>query len=174
MDDWDRPSSRPLREIPRDGDNHAFLLKALHEASGELEGEFYNLRRAQLAWHEPDGWSLAQIAGHLRDREQMHLDYLRGIVSSRDCILEAIDFEAMVDENGYGPEEAHNLLYGYAELRERALYTLYNLSGNQWRRTGRHPYRGSLSIEQIVKEMNEHDLAHLWQVKRLKAALSAL
>ena len=73
MDAWDWRSERPLRELPRDGDNHAFLLKALREASGELEGEFYNLRPSQLAWHEPDEWSLVQIAGHLRDREESNL-----------------------------------------------------------------------------------------------------
>jgi DinB family protein len=171
MDYWDRPSARPLREIPRDGDNHAFLLKALHEASGELESEFYNLRPAQLGWHDADCWSLVQIAGHLRDREDMHLTYLRAIVSSRSPELDAVDFEVLVEENDYRPNQVHDLLYGYAELRERALYMLYNLSGNQWRREGLHPYRGKLSIEQIVKEMNEHDLAHLWQVQRLKQSL---
>src|SRR6476646_7520724 len=98
MDDWDRPSRHPLREIPRDGDNHAFLLKALHEASGELESEFYNLRPSQLDWHEPDSWSLVQIAGHLRDREEMHLSYLRAIVSSRSPHLDAVDFELLVEE----------------------------------------------------------------------------
>jgi hypothetical protein len=171
MDYWDRPSGRPLREIPRDGDNHAFLLKALHEASGELEGEFYNLRPQQLAWHEPDEWSLVQIAGHLRDREEMHLSYLRAIISSRRPILEVIDLEALVEENDYRPRQLQELLYGYSELRERCLYLLYDLSGNQWRRQGDHPYRGALSVEQIVKEMNEHDLAHLWQIMRLKQTL---
>src|SRR6266567_6939982 len=172
MDYWDRPSGRPLREIPRGGDNHAFLLKALHEASGELEGEFYNLHARQLSWHERDEWSLVQIAGHLRDREEMHLSYLGAIVSSRRPLLDIVDFEALVEENDYKPDQIHDLLYGYAELRERALYRLYNLSASQWRREGRHPYRGMLTIEQIVKEMNEHDLAHLWQVMRLKSALS--
>jgi len=171
VDNWDRPSGRPLREIPREGDNHAFLLKALHEASGELEGEFYNLRPRQLAWHEQDSWSLVQIAGHLRDREEMHLSYLHAILSARRPLLEIIDLESLIEENDYRPEQIHELLYGFAELRERALYRLYNLSPSQWQRDGEHPYRGRISIEQIVKEINEHDLAHLWQVMRLKQAL---
>jgi hypothetical protein len=171
MDYWDRPSGRPLREIPRGGDNHAFLLKALHEASGELEGEFYNIRPRELAWHEPGDWSLAQIAGHLRDREQLHLSYLQTISSSRRPQLEVVDLQSLVEENDYQPGQIHEFLYGFADLRERTLYRLYNLSPNQWLREGRHPYRGLISIEQIVKEMNEHDLAHLWQVMRLKQVL---
>lgn len=171
MDDWDRSSDRPLREISRDGDNHAYLLKALREASGELEGEFYNLAPRQLAWHDRDEWSLVQIAGHLRDCEQMHLSYLRAITSSRRPVLDVIDLQSLVDENNYQPRQLHDLLYGYSELRERALYLLYNLSDNQWRREGEHPYRGPLSVAQIVREMNEHDLAHLWQVMRMKQVL---
>jgi hypothetical protein len=171
MDYWDRPSGRPLREIPRDGNNHAFLLKALREASGELEGEFYNLRPRQLAWRDGDEWSLVQIAGHLRDREDMHLTYLRAIISSRRPRLDVVDLEALVEDNDYQPRELHDLLYELSDLRERALYLLYNLSDYQWRREGEHPYRGRLSVEQIVKEMNEHDLAHLWQVMKLKQVL---
>lgn len=171
MDYWER-SNRPLREIPRGGDNHAFLLKALHEAGGELEGEFYNLRAKELAWHENDEWSLIQIAGHLRDREEMHLDYLQSILSSRRPVLHVVDLASLVEENDYRPEQLHELLYGYSELRERTLYRLYNLSPRQWLREGQHPYRGAISIEQIVKEMNEHDLAHLWQIMRHKGALN--
>jgi hypothetical protein len=171
MDYWDRPSSRPLREIPPDANNHAFLLKALREASGEIEGEFYNLRPRELSWRDGDEWSLVQIAGHLRDREEMTLHYLRSITSRRRPLLEAVDFEALVEENDYQPRDLHDLLYGYADLRERVLYLLYNLSEHQWLREGEHPYRGALSVAQIVKEMNEHDLAHLWQIMKIKQAL---
>lgn len=168
MDYWDRPSGRPLREIPRDGDNHAFLLKALHEAGDELGSEFYNLSPRQLSRKERDEWSLIQIAGHLRDREQVHLSYLQAILSSRRPVLDVVDFAQMVEDGDYQPRELREFLYAFAELRERCLYLLYDLSNRQWQREGEHPYRGALNISQIVKEMNEHDLAHLWQVKRLK------
>ncbi len=171
MDQWDYSFDRPLREIPRDASNHSFLLKALREASGELEGEFYNLRPRQLAWREGDEWSLIQIAGHLRDREEMALNYLRAIVSRRRPILDVVDLEGLVEENDYQPRDLHDLLYEYADLRERSLHLLYNLSEQQWLREGDHPYRGTLSIAQIVKEMNEHDLAHLWQIMKIKQVL---
>jgi len=171
MDDWERRSGRPLREVPRDGDNHAFLLKALREASGELENELYGLRAGQLSWRDGDEWSLVEIAGHLRDREESNLCDLRAIVSSRRPLLELVDFEAVVAERAYEPRQLSELLFGFSELRQHALYLLYNLSDRQWRRVGQHRYRGDLSVEQLVKEMNEHDLAHLWQVMRLKQAM---
>jgi hypothetical protein len=42
---------------------------------------------------------------------------------------------------------------------------------HQWERQGEHPYRGPISVGQIVREMNEHDLAHLWQIMKIKQAL---
>jgi hypothetical protein len=171
MDDWERSLGRSMREIPREGNLHAFLLKALREASGELEGEFYNLRPKQLSWRENGEWSLIEIAGHLRDREEANLAHLRAIVGSRRPRLDLVDYEALVEDNGYEPRQINELLYGYSDLRQRALYLLYNLSENQWRRAGQHPYRGELTIEQLAKEMNEHDLAHLWQIQRVKGLL---
>jgi hypothetical protein len=170
MDYWDRPS-RPLREIPRDGDNHAFLIKALHEAGNELEGEFYGLRPRQLTARLGSGWSLKQIAGHLRDKEELTLSYVRAIISSRKPRLDVVDLEALVDDGDYDRLDLHEALYGYSDCRQNLLYLLHDLSQRQWERTGEHPYRGALSVGQLVRELNEHDLAHLWQVQRIKQAL---
>ena len=170
MDYWDRPA-RPLREIPRDGDNHAFLIKALNEAGNELGGEFYGLRRRQLAARIGDGWSLRQIAGHVRDKERATLSSVRAIISSRKPVLEVVDLEALADDGEYQHLDLHETLCTFSELRENLVYILHNLSPRQWQRMGTHPYRGALSIADLVRELNEHDLAHLWQVQRIKQAL---
>lgn len=170
MDYWERPS-RPLREIPRDGDNHAFLIKALNEAGNELAGEFYGLRPRQLTARLGDGWSLKQIAGHVRDKEEVTLSWVRAIISSRKATLDVVDLEALADEGEYQRLDLHEALYTFSDLRENLVYILHDLSPRQWQRTGTHPYRGALSIGQLVRELNEHDLAHLWQVQRIKQVL---
>lgn len=170
MDFWDHDSERPLREIPRGGDNQAFLLKALNEAGNELEGEFYNLRPRQLRWRPDDGWSLIEIAGHLRDNEAHLLSSLRAIISSRTPLLTIIDLEDLVLQGDYQSANIRELLDEYGELRQRVLYLLHRLSSHQWRRHGEHPYRGPVSVLHLARELNEHDLDHLWQVKRLKEA----
>ena len=170
MDYWDRPT-RPLREIPRGGDNHAFLIKALNEAGNELAGEFYGLRPRQLRARIGDGWSLKQIAGHLRDKEEVTLSYVRAIISSRRAVLEVVDLEALADDGEYQHLDLHEALYTFSDLRENLVYILHNLSPRQWQRSGSHPYRGTLSIADLVRELNEHDLAHLWQVQRIKQAI---
>ncbi len=87
---------------------------------------------------------------------------------SRRPFPELVDFESVVEERGYQPAQLSELLYEFSDFRERALYLLYNLSDRQWRRVGQHRYRGDLTIDQLVRVMNEHDLAHLWQGVRLK------
>lgn len=171
MDDWDRPSGRPLREIPREFDSHAFLLKALHEAGNELEGAFYNLRPRQLQQRLGDEWSLIEIAAHLRDNEELALDYLRAILSSRRPVLPVVDLQGLVEERDYRRLRLGETLYELSELRQHVLHLLYNLSARQWQRAGEHPYRGSVSVAQVAKELNEHDLDHLWQVTRLRESL---
>jgi hypothetical protein len=160
-----------MREIPREGGNQAFLLKALHEAGGELEEEFYGLRPAQLAWHREGEWSLIQIAGHLRDNEQQTLAYLRAIAANEAPALEVVDLEGQADESCYEPLDLHDLLYGFAGLRQELLYLLYRLPPEAWQRGGEHPYRGTLTIAQLVRELNEHDLGHLWQIQKIKEAM---
>lgn len=170
MDDWDRPSGRPLREIPREGTNHAFLLKALGEAAHELEREFYGIRKRQLNWRDGDEWSLRQIAGHLRDNEEQTLAYLRAILSSRAPLLEVTDLAAEAEERGQRVN-VEDALSCFAEARQEVLYLLYGLSDRQWRRSGEHPYRGALDIARLVHELNEHDLGHLWQIQKTKQRL---
>ena len=36
-----------------------------------------------------------------------------------------------------------------------------------------HPYLGPLTVQEVAREMNEHDLAHLWQLRRLCDRLAA-
>ncbi len=39
-------------------------------------------------------------------------------------------------------------------------------------RKGRHPYWGTVTIAQLVREQNEHDLEHLWQARNIRESLA--
>ena len=60
----------------------------------------------------------------------------------------------------------------FASLRRQSVYALWELDEDDWERRGVHPYLGPLTIMQVAREMNEHDLAHLWQLRRLCDALA--
>jgi hypothetical protein len=46
------------------------------------------------------------------------------------------------------------------------------LDEDDWARTGIHRYRGPISIYDIIRELHQHDLEHLYQARRLRAAVS--
>jgi hypothetical protein len=62
---------------------------------------------------------------------------------------------------------AFELMDEFGVLRRQSVYLLWSLDEGDWERAGIHPYLGPLTITQVAREMNEHDLAHLWQLRRL-------
>jgi hypothetical protein len=60
-----------------------------------------------------------------------------------------------------------DLMDEFAVQRRQSVYLLWSLDPDDWERRGVHPYLGPLTIMQVAREMNEHDLAHLWQLRRL-------
>ena len=154
-------------------DEPRWLLKALREAAHELESQLWGLDEDDLRWRpSDDAWSLKEIAAHLRDCEEHFAESLEAI-ASRDCPrLRAFDADALVLERDYRQIDLYEALERFEQLRHRAVSRLWSLAPEDWERTGQHPYRGAVSILQLTREQNEHDLEHLWQARRLREALT--
>ena len=146
-----------------------WMLKALHEAADELQNQLLGLSEKDLCRRPAPGeWSLKEIAAHLRDAEACFLERLRLIVSQDEPRLPDIDVDAYVLERDYQSLDLHEVLLELSRLRQRSASLLWSLEPSEWEREGLHPYRGRLSIMQVARDMNEHDLGHLWQVRRLR------
>jgi hypothetical protein len=146
-----------------------WMLKALHEAADELESQLLGLSEEDLCRRPAPGeWSLKEIAAHLRDAEACFLERLRLIASQDEPRLPDIDVDAYVLERDYQSLDLHEVLLEFSRLRQRSTSLLWRLEPSEWEREGLHPYRGRLSIMQVARDMNEHDLGHLWQVRRLR------
>jgi hypothetical protein len=157
-----------MREIQPDPSGHRFLLKALSEAGNELAEELYGCSRRLLDASDDDGWSIRLIAAHTRAHEEMVGEYVQIILSRREPELPVIDTEAVRDDPDACREDAEHAALMYAHLRRTLQYTLWDLSDRQWERTGRHPYRGDISIIQLARELHLHDLEFLWRARRIK------
>jgi hypothetical protein len=157
-----------MREIPREPDNQRFLLKAIGEAGKELIEELYGIRAREADRRSADGWSYRLIAAHLRDNEEMVLSYLERIVSRREPRLEAIDTERVLDDPDLLTEGLDHLLAEFGYLRRQTQMLLWDLSASGWERRGLHVYRGPCTVLELARELNQHDLEHLWQVRRMR------
>jgi hypothetical protein len=163
------------RRVPRPAhrDDSQWLLKALYEAAGELEMQLWGLSKEELRWRPAeDEWCLKEIAGHLRDCEGRYLQRLRDVAELDEPEIPAFDADSIVPESDYRDLDLHEMLEAFVNLRHRTTALLWSLDPQAWQRRGIHPYLGPLTVTQIAREMNEHDLSHLWQARRLRQDLA--
>jgi hypothetical protein len=155
-----------------DEEGQRWVLKALREAGDELIDQFYGASDDELCGRlEDDEWSLKEIAGHLRDNEELALEQMRLMAGEEAPELPARDVDALPLEPEYHSADVQELLSAFVKFRRQTYRLLWSLAPEDWGRCGRHPYRGEVTIAQIARELAEHDLGHLWQARRLREAL---
>ncbi len=163
-----------MREVAPDPGGHRFLLKALGEAGNELAEELLSFphRAADLAGD--DGWTPRLIAGHVLAHEQMTDSYLDLMLRRRDPELPVIDTEQMRDDPESCTDDIEYATLRFTHVRRRLHYRLWDIDPHGWERTARHPYRGSVSVVQLVRELHLHDLDFLWRVRRIREQAAAM
>jgi hypothetical protein len=153
-------------------DQTRWLLKALREAAHELESQLWGLDEEGLRWRpSDDGWSLKEIAAHLRDCEEHFVACLELIIAKDNPRLPAFDGDALVLDRDYRDADLYDALERFSYQRQRSVSMLWG-PGDDWERAGLDPYRGPVTIAQLAREQSEHDLEHLWQARRLREQLA--
>ena len=148
-----------------------WLLKAVRESAGELYGQFSGIGEDVLRWRPAEGeWCLKEIAAHLRDAEVLCCRQIELIAREREPRLPHEAIDVLPSERDYRHQSLYRLLGEYEEARDETMWLLRMLDDEDWQRCGLHPYRGLVSISQIVREIHEHDLEHLFQARRLRDA----
>jgi hypothetical protein len=163
-----------MRPVPQ-YDAKNWLLKALRETSHAMESLLWDLDERLL--HEQgvgEEWGAAELLRHMAAMERRQGDRLEAMVRLdapriRAFDADSIDAEGRPEDNCGGPWEA---LEEFGSLRQQSVYLLWSLDDADWGRKGIHPYLGPLTVLQVAREINEHDLAHLWQLRRLCDSLS--
>jgi hypothetical protein len=150
-----------------------WLMKAVREAAGEFYQQFSGLRERQLRWRPlDDEWCLKEVAAHMRDAEQLYQKQIELISNLRDPQLPYEAIDVLPFEHDYRNEDADQLLTEWAYARDESVWLLRMLDDDGWERCGVHPYRGRISLYDLVREMHEHDLEHLYQARKLRELIS--
>lgn len=158
-----------------DNDPQAWTLKALREAGNSLVSELYGMDERTLRRRPADGdWSLKEIAAHMRDAEDLALKQMSAIIERRGGALPAWDIDLLPLERDYRSQPLDGLLEGFRALRRETAQLLWSITDADWAAPGKHPFRGAITLGEIARELAQHDLEHLWQVRRLKHDLGAV
>ena len=171
------PYNPRVRYVRQAGSDPSFLLKALGEASGELRHALEGVRRAGLlvpGEGRDEDWTLLAIACHMRDVELGVNEQLQAIISRRgEPPIRHVDIDDIPFRQDYADEDKDEVLEEFYYYRRQTAYTLWDISEREWERAGIHPYRGRVTVLDLGRELYQHDLEHLWQVRRMVEALGA-
>ena len=153
-------------------DPQAWVLKALREAGNSLISELYDVDEESLVWRPAEGeWSLKEIAAHLRDAEELALAQFNAFATGSTSALPAWDVDLLPQERDYQSGEMAPVLASFRGLRRETTYLLWALTEADWQRSVEHPYRGPVTLGELARELAQHDLEHLWQVRQIKERL---
>ena len=164
LDDWEPPLAGP-------GSGQAWVLKALREAGNSLVSEMYGVDDELLCERLDGDLSLKEIAAHMRDTEELALEQLTAIAEGQPGAMPARDVDLLPMERNYRSEDMTVFLAEFRGLRQQTASFLWTAGGLLWDAEGQHPYRGAVTLGQVARELAQHDLEHLWQVRQLKHSL---
>jgi hypothetical protein len=166
LDDWEVSS-------PVSGSGQAWVLKALREAGNSLVAELYGIDEELLCERLDGDLSLKEIAAHIRDAEELALEQLTAIAEGKRGAMPARCIDLLPMERNYRSEDVAGFIAEFRGLRQQTASFLWTAGELLWEVAGRHPYRGAVTLGQIARELAQHDLEHLWQVRQLKHNLGA-
>jgi uncharacterized damage-inducible protein DinB len=128
---------------------------ALGIAVGNVETEAARRRPAESKW------SALEHACHLRDAEQVYAERFTKIAHLDRPALWMMDNDRVAELRRYREADLPSVVREFRRLRELTLLLLRALPHAAWQRTGIHPKRGEVSIEQEAEHLAGHDDKHV-------------
>ncbi|MEP7189594.1 MAG: DinB family protein [Roseiflexaceae bacterium] len=143
------------------------LLAAFPE---QLKRQLAGLDDAALRFQPaPNEWSIMELVGHIIDVGTLWPGRTRQMLATDNPTLAAID-PAWVRQRDYQNKQPSFLLITLAEQRAEYVEFLRILRPAQLARTGIHPTRGPLTVEQGIAALADHDRSHSEQIAANLAA----
>jgi len=145
----------------------------LSETPSALSRAIDGLSPQQLRQPEQPGkWSIAQILQHLADSELVSSWRMRLILAQDRPPLTGYDQDLWADRLHYQQSDPSHAIELFVVLRRANLALLRQASPSDVKRVGVHVERGEESIEHLRRLIAGHDLLHLRQIERVRAAVS--
>ena len=144
------------------------LMANLKSLPNELDHLLAPLSDEDLRWHPiPNKWSIGEIVAHLRDVEREVFQVrLRRALLEDDPTFELWDQNRAAWDRQYNDLDHRAAAREFAEARGGTVELLAGVPLESWHRSGTHPERGALTVEEMVsRQVRNHDVSHLIQIK---------
>ena len=118
----------------------------------------------------PRKWSIKEIVSHLTDTEMVMCCRARWIAFEDHPTLVPFDQEKWAAGRAREEETLAETLARFRLLRRSQVGLFRRASPKDFRRTGFHPERGTVTLRVQLETLAGHDLNHLEQIRRLAAS----
>jgi hypothetical protein len=116
----------------------------------------------------PDKWAIVEIACHLRDAERVFVERFSKMAHQERPSFWMMDNDRVAESLRYREADLGSVVKEWKRRRGDTLTLLRALPHAAWQRTGLHPKRGELTIEQLVTVLAGHDGRHIERVRAIR------
>lgn len=120
-----------------------------------------------VVFSEGDPWTVRTLVSHLIENERGMSIHVHKIRKGEPTVPEGFDLQAWnagVKER-MGERTPDELLAMLETTRTKTLEVMASLKDEEWTRTGRHPARGSITVEQYYETIAGHEMAHAEDIR---------
>ncbi len=118
----------------------------------------------------PGKWSIGEVLAHLADSEVVGGFRLRMVMAQDRPVLTGYDQDLWADRLRYREVAVRDALEQFSAMRRANVRIWERLGPADLVRVGRHGERGEESLEHMRRLYAGHDLLHLRQLRRIRAA----
>lgn len=127
----------------------------------------------ETAWQTPvfgegEGWSVANLVGHLIDSERGMSIHVHKIRKGEETLPPDFDLNRWNSgvQARIGDRTPAELLTALAATRAKTLEVMNSLQAAEWALRGRHPSRGEISVEEYYETIYLHEQMHLRDIQK--------
>jgi len=149
-------------------------LQVFSETPALLRETTQGLTRECMQQPEAPGkWSVLDVIRHFADVELVLGYRYRVVLAQPGAPLPAIDQDAWVRRFESEQPSLDEFLGDFEAFRAANLRVLRRVPAERMKQFGQHEQRGRETLDSMVRLYAAHDLYHLGQIERIKAAVSA-
>jgi hypothetical protein len=146
-------------------DNRKLIVDRLAQHVGEVRSFTDGLPRDELrARPAPTTWSLFEIAMHLAEVQDIHVERVTRMLAEENPKITPFAPDKERQEGLYFSQNFERRMRDFEEQRRNLFALLKDLDDAQWRREGIHPEVKHYTIEKCVEAMMRHEEHHLLQM----------
>ena len=152
----------------------ARLVERLRNEGQKTEEFFCSLTAQQLEqklYADGAQWSVRQLVAHFLTTEIGFLGLIENILAGGQGAAEDFDINAYNERHVGKLHDAplEELLTRFAEQRQASIHLVEKMQPADLEKTGRHPFLGVTSLEEIIKLLYRHNQIHQRDVRKLVA-----